>query len=106
LSVKQVWRQNHDSTEIVLDAGRKCLKVRVKRMTRRALSGNRNVQMLTDPTRPHAPSLFHKRRSPRERGLSKKIKKSSQTLLRFFADPHRSRPPTRRAELVRQREGD
>jgi hypothetical protein len=35
----------------------------------------------------------------------KKIKKSSQTLLRFFADTHRSRPPTRRT-LILLREGD
>jgi hypothetical protein len=34
----------------------------------------------------------------------KKIKKSLQTLLRFFADTHRSRPPTRRT-LILLREG-
>ncbi len=42
------------------------------------------------------PSLFELAR--------KKIKKSLQTLLRFFADTHRSRPPTRRT-LVLLREG-
>jgi hypothetical protein len=37
-------------------------------------------------------------------GVRKKIKKSFQTLLRFFADTHRSRPPTRRT-LFLFREG-
>jgi hypothetical protein len=31
--------------------------------------------------------------------LAKKIKKTSQTLLRFFRDPHRSRPPTRQTVI-------
>ncbi|MBB3138004.1 hypothetical protein FHS26_005774 [Rhizobium pisi] len=36
----------------------------------------------------------------------KKIKKSSQTLLRFCRDPHRSRPPTRRADAASFAMGD
>lgn len=36
---------------------------------------------------------------------TKKIKKSSQTLLRFFVVPHRSRPPKRGGQLHRFAEG-
>jgi hypothetical protein len=37
---------------------------------------------------------------------TKKIKKSSQTLLRFCRDPHRSRPPTRQADPASFAMGD
>ncbi|MBY4628339.1 hypothetical protein [Rhizobium croatiense] len=37
---------------------------------------------------------------------AKKIKNSSQTLLRFCRDPHRSRPPTRQADPASLAMGD
>jgi len=54
------------------------------------------------------PPVFHNAFIALSPGLftvaCKKIKKSFQTLLRFFADTHRSRPPTRRT-LILLREG-
>lgn len=58
MSVKQVWRQIHDSTEIVLDAARKCLKLRAKQTPRGAFS---HRSLYRDPpgvTRPRTPLLF------------------------------------------------
>jgi hypothetical protein len=42
----------------------------------------------------------------KDRTAAKKIKNSSQTLLRFCRDPHRSRPPTRQADPASLAMGD
>jgi hypothetical protein len=53
---------------------------------------------------PPAPQRFQRHQQPPNEinpaAIFKKIKKSSQTLLRFSRDPHRSRPPKRRAYLT------
>jgi hypothetical protein len=61
------------------------------------------------PLWPHRPSASFPQRIHRVVAslfaiARKKIKKSLRTLLRFFADTHRSRPPTRRT-LILLREG-
>ena len=103
MGVKQVWRQNRDSHRIVSTGSKK--RPRKFRVTQGSASPGSIICSVSPPLcPPSCPCGFSTSDlsgdGQRSWEFEKKSKKSSVPLLRFSADTHRSRPPTRQTLLL------